>query len=85
VEHPYKSLPPNPRVECFKPAELNEALKFAESLRAKRREGQPISHVSLQSEMPESVGQAGVSDADPDYDWYKRRINPQTKLGREEK
>lgn len=62
----------------FDATALTEALKFAEELRARRRAGEPISHVCMQSEMPESVGQAGVSDPNADYDWRKRREDPAT-------
>ncbi|TFY98425.1 hypothetical protein EZ216_16615 [Ramlibacter humi] len=68
--------------EVFPPDQLGEALKFAESLRAQRRAGEPISHVAIQSELQESVGQAGVSDPSRDYAHYKRRIDPSIPLGR---
>ena len=71
-----------PQAAAFKANELSVALKFAESLRAARREGLAISHVCLQSEMPEAVGQAGVSEVDKDYSWSKRRIDPSIPLGR---
>ena len=61
---------------------LAEALRFAEDLRARRRAGEAISHVTIQSEMPESVGPAGVSDPSADYAHYKRRIDPAIPLGR---
>jgi hypothetical protein len=41
-----------------------------------------VSHVSLQSELPHSVGPAGVADAPADYAHYKRRIDPAIPLGR---
>jgi hypothetical protein len=74
--------PPQSRHQVFAPGELNQALTFAESVRMRRRNGEPISHVSLQSELAESVGQAGVSDASADYAHYKRRIDPAIPLGR---
>jgi hypothetical protein len=55
---------------------------FAEALRQRRRVGERVSHVSLQSELPESVGHAGVADAPPDYAHFKRRIDPAIPLGR---
>ena len=61
---------------------LAEALRFAEALRARRRAGERISHVAIQSELPDSVGAAGVADASPDYAHYKRRIDPAIPLGR---
>jgi hypothetical protein len=71
-----------PRFESFSADQLSEALKLAESLRVRRRTGEIISHVCVQSEMPESVGQAGVSDPSTDYAWSKRRIDPSIPLGR---
>jgi hypothetical protein len=61
---------------------LAEALRFAEDLRAQRRGGQPLSHIAIQSELPESVGAAGVADPPKDYAHYKRRIDPAIPLGR---
>lgn len=61
---------------------LAEALRFSEDLRARRKAGERISHVAIQSELPHSVGAAGVSDAPKDYAHYKRRIDPATPLGR---
>ena len=74
--------PPQSRHQVFAPGELTQALTFAESVRARRRQGEAISHVSLQSELVESVGQAGVSDAPAGYAHYKRRIDPALPLGR---
>lgn len=68
----------------FNDDELGKAMQLCEGLRASRRAGAFISHVCIQSELPESVGQAGVADIDPNsgYDWFKRRIDPSIKLGR---
>ena len=68
--------------QAFAPEQLGDALRFAEALRARRRAGEAISHVSLQSELPESVGPAGVADPAKDYAHYKRRIDPALPLGR---
>ena len=65
-----------PRAESFGSDALGEALVFAESLRRRRREGEPIAFVTLASEDPHSVGQSGVSDPDPGYAWVKRRRPP---------
>lgn len=62
--------------------QLGEALRFSEALRQRRQAGEPVSHVSLQSELPQSVGPAGVADAPADYAHYKRRIDPAIPLGR---
>jgi hypothetical protein len=59
-----------------------EALKFAEVLRARRKGGEAISHVAIQSELPESVGAAGVAEPGRDYAHYKRRLDPSVPLGR---
>jgi hypothetical protein len=61
---------------------LAQALRFAEELRGRRRAGERISHVAIQSELPESVGHAGVADPAHDYAHYKRRIDPAIPLGR---
>ena len=71
-----------PRHENFDASQLAEALRFAESLRRRRREGEPISHVAIQSELPQAVGEAGVKDAPADYAHYKRRLDPAIPLGR---
>lgn len=58
--------------------EMSSALKFMEGLRSQRRLGESISHVCMQSELPDVVGEAGVSDPSKDYDWRKRREDPAT-------
>lgn len=73
---------PQPLHAEFGPDQLVPALQFAEALRARRRAGELLSHVCLQSEMPESVGQAGVADPGADYAHYKRRLDPSIPLGR---
>jgi hypothetical protein len=75
--------PPLAAHQAFAPDELAAALKFAESLRARRAAGEPLSHVSIQSELPQAVGAAGVSDPPKDYAHYKRRLDPSIPLGRE--
>jgi len=71
-----------PRARSFPADALSPALKFAEDLRGRRRSGESISHVAIQSELPQSVGPAGVSDPAADYAHYKRRIDPAIPLGR---
>jgi len=71
-----------PQARSFPPDALAPALKFSEDLRARRRAGEPLSHVAIQSELPQSVGPAGVSDPAADYAHYKRRIDPAIPLGR---
>jgi hypothetical protein len=70
-----------PRHQAFGAADLSAALKFSEALRARRRAGDAISHVAIQSELPESVGQAGAADP-KEYAHYKRRLDPSIPLGR---
>ena len=71
-----------PRARSFASDALGEALRFSEELRARRKAGEAISHVSIQSELPQAVGPAGVADAPKDYAHYKRRIDPAVPLGR---
>lgn len=71
-----------PQFKEFEGDQITAPLKFAEELRAKRKEGARISHIDMKTEMTESVGQDGVGDAPKDYDWYKRRVDPSIKLGR---
>lgn len=73
----------HPKYRVFASHQLTAALAFAQELRDQRARGEPISHVTLQSEMPEAVGQAGVKDPDPGYSHYKRRLDPSIQLGRE--
>ena len=73
---------PQARAEFFASEELGPALRFAEELRARRAAGEPLSHVSIQSELPQNVGPSGVADPAKDYAHYKRRIDPAIPLGR---
>jgi hypothetical protein len=68
-----------PRTETFGADALAAALAFAESLRRRRRHGEPVSFVTIASEDSAQVGEPGVADPDPGYDWVKRRPRP---LGR---
>ena len=70
------------RAHSFASDALGEALRFAEELRARRKAGEAISHVAIQSELPQAVGAAGVADPPKDYAHYKRRIDPALPLGR---
>ena len=71
-----------PQARSFAADALAQALRWAEELRARRKAGEAISHVAIQSELPEAVGPAGVADAPADYAHYKRRIDPAIPLGR---
>jgi hypothetical protein len=72
----------SPHARSFPADALSQALAFAEELRARRKQGEAISHVAIQSELPQDVGAAGVSDPASDYAHYKRRIDPAIPLGR---
>lgn len=72
----------SPCSRLFNETDLMPALKAAEQLRAYRKAGQQISHVVIQSEMAESVGEAGVSEINADYGWFKRRQDPSIPVGR---
>lgn len=78
----YTEAQGQPHARSFAADALAEALRFAEALRGRRRAGERISHVSIQSELPEAVGHAGVADPAHDYAHYKRRIDPAIPLGR---
>lgn len=80
LEHGAEAATPHAR--SFAPDALSQGLRFAEELRARRKAGEAISHVAIQSELPQSVGGAGVADPAADYAHYKRRIDPAIPLGR---
>lgn len=66
------------RIPCMKEFETDEmtvALKFMEMLRAQQRAGVDISHVTMSSENPNSVGNPGVAEVNADYSWTMRRHN----------
>jgi len=69
----YWLTPDGPQVQPFADAQLTAALAFAEARRKERDpQGQPCNrHVVINTELGDSVGQAGVSDAPPDYSWTK--------------
>jgi hypothetical protein len=54
--------------------DLIQALKTAEEMRKRQYSKGDISHVTLTSENPNSVGKSGVDTVDPDYNWKKRRL-----------
>lgn len=70
-----------PQSKEFPITELNEALKFCEELRSRRKQGSPVRHITYVCEHPDQVGESGVASIvdgkTPDgqiYDWKKRRI-----------
>ena len=63
-----------PHVEAFNDDQLMPALAFAEARRKERdADGQALCrHVVINTELGDSVGEPGVSDAlPPDYSWTK--------------
>ena len=70
--------------KSFTDKEMLIALSYMEGLRKERYESLVISHVTMQSELSDSVGKPGVAElTGKDEQWYKRRIDPSIKLGRE--
>lgn len=64
---------PTPNSKGFPTTELVAAIKFAETLRARRRAGEKLAFIVMASEHPDCVGEQGVSDILPDgYDWSKQ-------------
>ena len=61
------------RQRLFNSEEMSDAMKFMEALRIRQRDGEPLCFIVLSSENPDSVGNAGVSDPSPNYNWTKRR------------
>lgn len=53
--------------------DVEVALKRCEQLRADRRAGSKFSHITFVLEHPDQVGELGVSNPPPGYDWKKRR------------
>lgn len=71
---------PYPMSMSFDTTEMLGAMNCAEDLRKARRAGAPVSFISVVSEHPDAVGEAGVASIKdgktPDghvYDWVKRR------------
>jgi hypothetical protein len=62
-----------PHAKEFDSAEMGAAMSFMETLRARQRASGDVCFVALASENPNSVGQAGVAETGPDYNWKKRR------------
>lgn len=53
--------------------DINQALQIAERQRKIQYSAGTVSHVTLMSENPNSVGKSGVDVVGPDYNWKKRR------------
>ena len=67
----------------FESHQLKEALQFCEGQRAVQRNLDPgslgyVSFIVMASENPNSVGRQGSSEPATDYNWRKRRADPQT-------
>lgn len=59
--------------QSFDSGDMVLAMKFMEELRMRQRAGEEVCFVTMSSENPDSVGQAGVADPSPGYNWKKRR------------
>ena len=59
----------------FNSDEMTSAMKFMETLRKQQRDGGTVSFITMCSENPNSVGNPGVDETGPDYNWTKRRGN----------
>ena len=68
-----------PLMQEFGTDEMLNALKYTEMLRAQQRAGADISHVTMSSENPNSVGNPGVAEVNADYSWTMRRNNERPK------
>lgn len=62
-----------PHCQLFESGHMIDALAFTESLRKRRRDGEDLRFVTMCSENPDLVGEAGVDVVGPGYDWKKRR------------
>lgn len=62
-----------PHCQLFESSAMVDALSFMEGLRKRRREGEALCFITMSSENPDHVGQAGVDTVGPDYNWKKRR------------
>lgn len=67
------SSEPRPHAQAFASDQMVAAMQFAEALRARQRAGEALRFITLCSENPDSVGQAGVAETGADYQWKKRR------------
>lgn len=63
-----------PHNRLFGSNDMTDALRFSESLRARKYAGEPVYLVVMASENPNCVGKQGFDVTGPDYDWKKRRI-----------
>ena len=64
---------PLTQAKTFDSAEMAAAMAFIEQLRSRRRAGEDLRFITMCSEHPDAVGQAGVAEPGPDYQWKKRR------------
>lgn len=60
----------------FELDQMKDAMTFMEDLRRQQREGgNGVCFITMCSENPNSVGNPGVDETGPDYNWTKRRGN----------
>jgi hypothetical protein len=79
---PYSPRENQVRMKEFDDNELLIAIEFCESLRRARNLGASLSHIVIQSEPADMVGQPGVGKA-IENTWYKRRADPAIPVGRD--
>ena len=68
-----------PRAQPFGTDAMSAALSAMETLRRRQLAGEPVSHITMSSENPDSVGRPGVAVVDEGYSWTKRRRNDRPK------
>lgn len=73
-----------PRVQTYDSNEMVICMTDAEKLRGRKRMGENVSHINFCSEHPDRVGDDGVADPNSNYssNHWKRRVDPNTPLGR---
>lgn len=57
----------------FVSGDIDSMLKYCESLRQLRKDGQDISFITTASEIPDCTSLQGIAVVGPDYEWKKRR------------
>lgn len=62
-----------PQAKSFDATEMSAAMTFIEQLRTRRRAGEDLRFITMCSEHPHAVGEAGVAEPGPNYQWKKRR------------
>lgn len=68
-----------PRAQAFGTEDMLGGLALMEALRTRQRNGEPLQHITMSSENPDSVGRRGVDVVGVGYNWTKRRRNERPK------